>query len=76
VDLRGARLSAAAPCRELPGLAAPEPIGDPVPLPGLRPAGPGGGAGADCRPRAADLGLAPPRVARRDYGARPCPSRA
>jgi len=79
MDLRGARLSAAAACRQLSGLAPPEPRGDPVALPGLRPAGPGGHARANRRPlarrRPAHLGLAPPRVARRDYGARPCPRR-
>jgi len=52
MDLRGPGLSAAAPCRELSRLAAPESHRDAIALPGLRPAGPGGGAGPDRRPLA------------------------
>ncbi len=61
VDLRGARVSAAAACRQLSSLAAPEPGGDASALPGLCPASPAGGAGAAslAGPRPTDLGLTP-----------------
>ncbi len=79
-DLQGASLSAAPACRELPRVAA-EPRGEADAFPGLHPAGPGGGAGADCGPspfpgaRPTHLGLSPPRVARRDNSRKSCATR-
>jgi len=72
VGLWPAGLSAPAPRGELPGLAPPESRRDARALPGLReaPAGSGGrpgrAPGALARPCPADLGVSPPRMARRD----------
>jgi len=62
VDLRGARLSAAAPCREPSAMAAPEPGGDPDALPDyVHPA----------RARAAPTPVSPRQVATFLRGVRP-----
>jgi hypothetical protein len=72
-DLRGAALSAPAPCAELSGLAAPESGRDPDTLPGLRGAGPSAGrSGAHLASPGGQLpARRAPGDARRDIGAKP-----